>query len=97
MLRGRMGAVGGAFHLGEMTVTRCSVRLAEGPDGHAYVRGRDKKMALVAALFGGLMQTQAAPHIQHAIQKPLQDAHETHQAARAGKAAATKVGFFTMV
>ena len=27
MLRGRMGATGGAFNLGEATVTRCAVRL----------------------------------------------------------------------
>ena len=30
MVRGRTGAVGAPFNLGEMTVTRCSVRLADG-------------------------------------------------------------------
>ena len=41
MLRGRMGADGAAFNLGEATVTRCAVRLATGEEGHAYVLGRN--------------------------------------------------------
>ena len=39
MLRGRMGATGAAFNLGEATVTRCAVRLTTGEEGHAYVHG----------------------------------------------------------
>ena len=31
MLRGRAGGGGAAFNLGEMTVTRCTVRIADGP------------------------------------------------------------------
>ena len=34
MVRGRMGATGDAFNLGEMTITRCSVELATGEIGH---------------------------------------------------------------
>ena len=30
MLRGRMGATGNAFNVGETTVTRCTVKLASG-------------------------------------------------------------------
>ncbi|MGV6849788.1 MAG: phosphonate C-P lyase system protein PhnG, partial [Marinibacterium sp.] len=30
MVRGRMGGTGAAFNLGEMTVTRCSLTLADG-------------------------------------------------------------------
>ncbi len=33
MVRGRAGGGGSAFNLGEMTVTRCSVRIATGQVG----------------------------------------------------------------
>ena len=36
VVRGRVGATGAAFNLGEMTVTRASVRLASGNVGHAF-------------------------------------------------------------
>jgi alpha-D-ribose 1-methylphosphonate 5-triphosphate synthase subunit PhnG len=39
MVRGRTGGTGAAFNLGEMTVTRCVLRLASGETGHAYVQG----------------------------------------------------------
>ena len=42
MVRGRMGGTGGAFNLGEMTVTRCTVQLDSGTVGHGYVGGRDR-------------------------------------------------------
>src|ERR1700760_159450 len=45
MVRGREGGGGAAFNLGEMTVTRCSVRTATGQVGHAYVAGRDAAQA----------------------------------------------------
>ena len=41
MMRGRAGGGGAPFNLGEMTVTRCTVRTAGGQVGHAYVAGRD--------------------------------------------------------
>ena len=63
MVRGRAGGNGRRFNLGEMTVTRCSVRLADGTAGHAYVAGRDKRHAELAAVFDALMQdpARAAP------------------------------------
>src|ERR1700748_524834 len=41
MVRGRAGGGGAPFNLGEMTVTRCTVRLATGEIGHSYALGRD--------------------------------------------------------
>lgn len=35
MVRGRMGGTGAAFNLGEMTVTRCVVRFADGRTGYS--------------------------------------------------------------
>ena len=97
MVRGRAGAVGAAFNLGEMSVTRASVRLADGTIGHGYVQGRDRTHALHAALIDALMQTDAAGQVDRAILSPLRAAAADRQTARAAKAAATKVDFFTMV
>ncbi|MEM5521727.1 phosphonate C-P lyase system protein PhnG [Sulfitobacter sp. AS59] len=97
MVRGRAGAVGAAFNLGEMTVTRASVRLADGTVGHGYVQGRDKDHALHAALVDALMQTGAAETIEAAVLTPLRDAMTARKTGRAAKAAATKVDFYTMV
>lgn len=97
MVRGRAGAIGAAFNLGEMTVTRCSVALDDGTVGHAYVQGRDKDKATQAALVDALMQTPAASKVEQGILAPLRAAASRAKAQRAAKAAATKVDFFTMV
>jgi alpha-D-ribose 1-methylphosphonate 5-triphosphate synthase subunit PhnG len=97
MVQGRTGATGAPFNLGEMTVTRASVRLACGTVGHAWVQGRDKAHARRAALADALLQTDAAPATMARIIAPLQAEAATEKAARAAKAAGTKVEFFTMV
>lgn len=97
MVRGRAGGTGAPFNLGEMTVTRCSVRLACGTVGHAWVQGRDKRHATRAALADAMMQTEAAPAIRAQVLDVLAAEAAAARAARAGKAAATKVDFFTLV
>lgn len=97
MVRGRTGGTGAAFNLGEMTVTRCSVRLGAGPVGHAWVQGRDKDHARRAAVIDALMQTDAAQELSARIIAPLQAEAEARRATRATRAAGTKVEFFTMV
>ncbi len=97
MVRGRAGAVGATFNLGEMTVTRCSVKLTCGAVGHAYVQGRDKDHAVTAALVDALMRTDRADAVRAAILTPLAASISAAKAKRAAKAAATKVDFFTMV
>lgn len=97
MVRGRMGGTGAPFNLGEMTVTRCSLSLADGTVGHGYVQGRSKKKAEAAALIDALMQTSAAPDVQGRILAPLGNLMADRAKTRSEKAAATKVDFFTMV
>ena len=97
MVRGRAGATGGAFNLGEVTVTRCALSLPSGEVGHAYIKGRRKACAEAAALVDGLMQTAQAAAVQTYIIDPLEAEQQAARAARAAKAAATKVDFFTMV
>lgn len=97
MLRGRAGATGAPFNLGEMTVTRCSVRLPCGTVGHGYVQGRDRAHARRAATLDALLQTDRSAGLQDAILAPLSRAEAEARETRAAKAAATKVEFFTLV
>lgn len=97
MVQGRMGATGGAFNLGELSVTRCALRLRSGAVGHAYVQGRDRGHAARAAAIDALMQGPSADRIEADILVPLQREEDGRRRARAEKAAATKVEFFTLV
>lgn len=97
MVRGRAGGTGAPFNLGEMTVTRCALRLKGGEVGHAYVQGRRKGDATAAALVDALMQTDLAEKLRAALLDPLARESAAARQARAGKAAATKVNFFTMI
>ena len=96
MVQGRIGGTGAAFNLGEMTVTRCSVTLADGRVGHALVQGRDKAHAQRAAVLDALLQADN-PHLHDQIIQTLATEAALVKAQRAAKAAATKVEFFTMV
>ncbi|MDR3536251.1 MAG: phosphonate C-P lyase system protein PhnG [Acetobacteraceae bacterium] len=97
MVRGRAGGAGGPFNLGEMTVTRCTVRTDQGLVGHAYVPGRDARQAELAAMVDALMQDPArADTLEAAVIAPLEAAQQARQATRTAKAAATKVQFFAM-
>lgn len=97
MVQGRIGAAGSPFNLGEMTVTRCSLRLEGGAVGHAHVQGRSKDHARRAALIDALMQTGRAERLRRDVLEPLLRDEAGRRLVRAGKAAATKVEFFTLV
>ena len=97
MVRGRVGGTGVPFNLGEMTVTRWSVRLSDGAVGHAHVQGRDKAHARRAAVLDALLQTPAAAGYEAQVLMPLRQEETAARALRAAKAAATKVEFFTLV
>jgi alpha-D-ribose 1-methylphosphonate 5-triphosphate synthase subunit PhnG len=98
MLRGRIGGSGAAFNLGETTVTRCSVKLTEAIEGHAYVMGRNSEHARVAAICDGLLQLkQHREAIDRNVIQPLRQKLDAKKLMAAQKAAATKVDFFTLV
>ena len=97
MLRGRAGATGAPFNLGEMTVTRASLRLAGGVVGHGHVQGRSKAAAEWAAVVDALMQTDRAAQVRAAVLDPLAATLADTARARAEKAAATRVEFLTLV
>lgn len=97
MVRGRMGGTGAPFNLGEMTVTRGTLRLADGTVGQAYVAGRDIEKARIAAICDALLQGPAADEVLERVVLPMQALRARSRNERAGKAAATRVEFFTMV
>lgn len=96
MIRGRAGATGALFNLGEMTVTRCALSLDTGEVGYAYIRGRRKTDAEAAALMDAMMQTTRADRLRAAVLDPLAAEMTSSKSARSAKAAATKVDFFTV-
>lgn len=98
MVRGRAGGTGQRFNLGEMTVSRCAVRLENGIVGHGYVAGRDRRKAELAALFDALLQdSDRRAEIETLVIRPLAEAQAATIAKRRRKAAATRVEFLTMV
>ena len=97
MVQGRQGGGGSAFNLGEMTVTRCTVRTECGWTGHAYVAGRDARQAELAALLDALLQDPARNILlSRRVIDPLAAAQRERKEQTARKAAATKVQFFTL-
>ncbi len=100
MVRGRAGGGGTPFNLGEMTVTRCTVRTGSGPDGftgHAYVAGRDGRQAELAAAVDALLQDASLRAVlTEAVIEPLAAAQRARRADVEAKAAATKVQFFAL-
>lgn len=102
MVRARAGATGEPFNLGEMTVTRCSVRVtgASGKafSGTAYVAGRSLRKAQIAAVVDAMLQDPARHDAIHAaVIAPLDRARTEEQQRAQAQAATTRVEFFTMV
>ncbi|OJX80010.1 phosphonate C-P lyase system protein PhnG [Magnetospirillum sp. 64-120] len=98
MVRGRMGGDGGPFNMGEMTVTRCSVRVDGGAVGHAWVAGRSSTHAEMAALADALLQMPGWHQVvADAVVAPLARQLAEDRARAGRQAAATRVDFFTMV
>lgn len=98
MVKGRIGGGGAPFNLGEATVSRASIRLADGRIGHGYRLGTDRKAANLSAVLDAVAQDDAA---RAALEPVLFAPLEARLAAEAERleteTAATKVDFFTMV
>jgi alpha-D-ribose 1-methylphosphonate 5-triphosphate synthase subunit PhnG len=102
MVRARAGGTGQRFNMGEMTVTRCVVRLDDGEVaskvGHAYVAGRDTRHAELAAVVDAMMQQpERRDALRRALIAPLANAQAEARDRTRRRTAATKVDFFTMV
>jgi len=102
MVRGRIGGTGDAFNVGEVTVTRATLRLKadEGSTsvGVAVHMGRDKERATLAALADALLQTpRYADRLQALLIEPLEARIAEERRRKEAEAASTRVEFFTMV
>lgn len=96
MARGRIGGNGAPFNLGEVSVTRAACRLESGETGHAYILGRDRERARLAALVDALWQSSHRARIEAgltAIHTRLAAKRELHER----RTAATRVDFFNLV
>ena len=98
MVRGRIGGGGAPFNLGEVTVSRATVRLASGVIGHAHALGTDRKKARLAAIFDALWQEDGqAEFVERALLSPIAVRLAEEERLKAEETAATRVDFFTMV
>ena len=97
MLRARAGGAGERFNLGELTLTRCTLRLETGEVGVAYVRGRSLRKAELAALADALLQSAAwCEVVRRRLIEPVRAHIETEIARARHKAQATRVEFLTL-
>jgi alpha-D-ribose 1-methylphosphonate 5-triphosphate synthase subunit PhnG len=98
MVRGRIGGTGKPFNLGELSVTRAAVRLANGCTGISYLIGRSPRRARLAALVDALGQDPAYwARLEANLMAPVRARVAAADRARSADAAATKVDFFTLV
>ncbi len=98
MVRGRIGGGGAPFNLGEVTVTRATIRLASGTVGHAHALGTDREKVRLAAIFDALWHQPATKDfVEKAILLPITERIGGRDRQRAEETAATRVDFFTMV
>lgn len=101
MVQGRAGGTGERFNLGEVTVTRCALRLDEAgtkaPVGVAYVLGRSHRQAQLAALADALLQDPAQQAALDArLLAPVRQHLARRRAERMERTRSTKVEFFTV-
>ena len=103
MVQGRVGGTGERFNLGEVTVTRCALRLPEADAasgarvGVAYVLGRSHRQAWLAAMADALLQDPARQaELARSLLQPVREHLAQAQAQRRARAQSTRVEFFTV-
>lgn len=99
MVQARAGGTGERFNLGEITVTRCALRVGDddGAVGVAYVMGRHHRQAQLAAVADALLQDPALHEaLEASLLQPVRQHLARQQALRAARAQSTRVDFFTV-
>jgi alpha-D-ribose 1-methylphosphonate 5-triphosphate synthase subunit PhnG len=97
MVRGRTGGTGQPFNLGEVVVSRATVRLTSGVIGHGHVLGSALEKAKLAAVFDALAQSGEHEEAVTLLLQRVRKRVEEEALQRAQEVAATRVEFFTMV
>ncbi|MPZ45554.1 MAG: phosphonate C-P lyase system protein PhnG [Betaproteobacteria bacterium] len=97
MVRGRVGGSGNRFNLGEVSVTRCVLRLHEHHVGIGYVLGRSHRHAELTALADAMLQSEAhRKAVRNILLAPIQRHLDDERRRMARKVAATRVDFLTV-
>lgn len=98
-LRGKIGGGGSPFNVGQATVTRVTIKLAEsGNVGHSMILGRAPQKAKLAAILDALCQQNAyRDKIDGELIAPLEAEQLAQDEKRRAETASTKVDFFTLV
>ena len=102
MVQGRAGGTGERFNVGEVTVTRCALRLGDAGDagaavGVAYVLGRSHRHAQLAAVADALLQDPAQQAVLNTqLLEPVRRHLALQRARRHARAQGSKVEFFTV-
>jgi alpha-D-ribose 1-methylphosphonate 5-triphosphate synthase subunit PhnG len=103
MVQGRTGGMGQPFYVGEMTLTRCVVRLSAEDEmgaiaGFGYVAGRSHRHAELAAVCDALLQhPDWYGKVQSTVITPLWIAARQQREQQERQVEATRVNFFTLV
>lgn len=97
MVRGRIGAGGAPFNLGEATVSRATIRLATGEIGHGQTLGGDRNKARLIAIFDALAQRAEYAPLVGGLVAQVAERLAAEDKKLAEETAATRVDFFTMV
>ena len=100
MIEGRMGGTGARFNVGEVTVTRCALRLAraaaDAPVGIAYVLGRSHQHAYLAATADALLLSPEHNDLEQTLLAPIREHLAQIKKNRQQQADSSKVEFFTV-
>ncbi len=100
MIEGRAGATGQRFNLGEVTVTRCALRLpgndSHSPVGVSYILGRSHKHARLAALLDAHFLSAADATAFQKILEPIKEHLSRLNANKQQDIQTSKVEFFTV-
>jgi alpha-D-ribose 1-methylphosphonate 5-triphosphate synthase subunit PhnG len=102
MVQARVGGTGERFNLGEITVTRCALRLGDKANdrskvGVAYVTGRNHRRAQLAALADAMLQDDVQRDmLEKTLLTPTREHLSRARAERYARAQSTKVEFFTV-
>lgn len=98
MVRAQAGSGGENFNMGEMTMTRCVVRLDSTEIGYGFVAGRSKKKSELVALIDACWQKKSLKNIiEEKIIAPLHCVQISKEKIISENTESSKVNFFTMV
>jgi alpha-D-ribose 1-methylphosphonate 5-triphosphate synthase subunit PhnG len=101
MVEARAGGNGDRFNLGEMTVTRCALRLSDALThrhvGISYVIGRSHRHAYLAAVADALLLDESErSEIERSLLTPVRELLASKKVTRQAQANTSKVDFFTV-